>query len=604
LATFFFFGLLVISRISYIKNQFRWTNQRITIPLQLQPNLLKTTSIILFAIILLAWTIPAMAKSISALHKAWQPFHNNLYKKNERFKNLFASLNTTGLYESVYFGDNTLLGDQAPESDAIIFTATSEIKSPNTRIYWSAHSYDSYSNGEWKSSVGETKEYNPVDFEIEIADNKQRSMISFNIYGNIPLTTLFLPSEPLWINYKGLINYIEYPDGTSDIISFHAQHTLNPGETYVVYASIENASVEALRQTSTNYPEWIIEKYLKLPDNISERVTNLAQEITQDKNTAYDKTIAITNFLRDNISYSNSIPTSPKNVEPIDWFLFDYQKGFCNYYATAEVLLLRSIGIPAKFSLGYSEGESNQNGTYIVRQRNTHAWPEVFFPGIGWVIFEPTSSQPQIIRTPYNASQPQIFDDQSLIELEKKNLDREIDSGSLQSNTINLKSKKSFISLIISLSVLIGTISLLVYIFVQIKNKIKLIPLPIIVENSFKKAGINTPKMVTNWAAIARLSPTKKAYLQINNALKRQDYQIKPYETPIERTNQLRSLMPAADKYLSILIREYQKETYYHQQPNASQAVFAGKRIKQISRSVFLKKIFPFNKLPIDYRKT
>jgi hypothetical protein len=84
-------------------------------------------------------------------------------------------------------------------------------------------------------------------------------------------------------------------------------------------------------------------------------------------------------------------------MDPIDWFLFDYKKGFCNYSASAEVLLLRAAGVPARLAVGYAQGTpANSGGGFIVQEDDSHAWPEVYFPNYGWIPFEPTGSLPNI----------------------------------------------------------------------------------------------------------------------------------------------------------------------------------------------------------------
>ena len=173
---------------------------------------------------------------------------------------------------------------------------------------------------------------------------------------------------------------------------------LTAGQTYNVTFVIDTATITQLESSGNTYPKWIISDYLELPSNFSPKIIELAQKITQDAATPYSKTIAITTYLRRNYSYTSEIESSPKNIAPIEWFLFDYKKGFCNYYATAEVLLLRAVGIPSRWSIGYSRGELSYKGTFIVRQRNYHSWPEVYFPNFGWIIFEPTVTQPIITR--------------------------------------------------------------------------------------------------------------------------------------------------------------------------------------------------------------
>jgi hypothetical protein len=103
--------------------------------------------------------------------------------------------------------------------------------------------------------------------------------------------------------------------------------------------------------------------------------------------------------LRNTIQYRDDVEAPPEDRDAIDYLLFDTQQGYCNYYASAMVVLARSAGIPARLVVGYAGGElEKETGLYAVRQRDTHAWVEVFFPRFGWVEFEPTASVAPIIR--------------------------------------------------------------------------------------------------------------------------------------------------------------------------------------------------------------
>jgi transglutaminase-like putative cysteine protease len=82
-----------------------------------------------------------------------------------------------------------------------------------------------------------------------------------------------------------------------------------------------------------------------------------------------------------------------------DVFLFEWKKGFCDHYATAMAILARSAGIPARLVTGFSSGEYNPvEGRFVVRMVNAHAWVEIYFPGYGWVEFEPTGNMPPMER--------------------------------------------------------------------------------------------------------------------------------------------------------------------------------------------------------------
>ena len=92
-------------------------------------------------------------------------------------------------------------------------------------------------------------------------------------------------------------------------------------------------------------------------------------------------------------------------------YSFDLKQGFCNYYASIEVLMLRSVGVPARMAVGFAEGGfDNEANVYIVRSLDSHAWPEVYFPEIGWIEFEPTGNQDPLLRPdrPEDAQTPRV----------------------------------------------------------------------------------------------------------------------------------------------------------------------------------------------------
>src|SRR5262249_57256243 len=115
--------------------------------------------------------------------------------------------------------------------------------------------------------------------------------------------------------------------------------------------------------------------------------------------TPYDRAKAIETWLRNNIAYNESIPQPPTGHDPVDWVLFDYKQGYCNYYASAMIVMLRTLGIPARMAAGFAQGtwDASQQ-VYTVQERDAHTWVEVFFPQYGWIEFEPTAAQAPLNR--------------------------------------------------------------------------------------------------------------------------------------------------------------------------------------------------------------
>ena len=194
----------------------------------------------------------------------------------------------------------------------------------------------------------------------------------------------------------------------NDPLAWFANPAIAQGGHYQVRAEIADPSVAELEAAGMNYPAWVQDRYLQVPQDIRPVIQTLAEQVTSGQSTPYDKAEAVTNYLRNTIQYSLTVPPPPPGEDPAVWILFDYKKGFCNYYASDEALILRSIGIPARMAVGFAQGKSNGN-SFAVLNYNAHAWPEVYFPNIGWIEFEPTVNQNQIVRP---LTKPQIVTQQ------------------------------------------------------------------------------------------------------------------------------------------------------------------------------------------------
>ena len=137
------------------------------------------------------------------------------------------------------------------------------------------------------------------------------------------------------------------------------------------------------------YPDSIRSHYLQVPAG-SQQVAELAHRVTQQATTPFGRTLAIQQHLLENYRYSLEDDTATLS-HPLEEFLFTRKTGYCEHYATAMVVMLRTEGIPARLVTGFLATEWNEYGGYFtVRQRDAHAWVEVFFPYSGWIIMDPT----------------------------------------------------------------------------------------------------------------------------------------------------------------------------------------------------------------------
>jgi len=163
---------------------------------------------------------------------------------------------------------------------------------------------------------------------------------------------------------------------------------------YSFDALVPEPTEEQLQAAPVSYPAWVSSQYLQLPDAVPERVRALARDITAHGRTPYDRAVAIERYLR-LIPYSLDVPAPPSTRDAVDYFLFDLKKGYCDYYATSMTIMARAAGLPARLVTGYASGSyDSYSAEYVVREADAHSWTEIYFPGIGWVEFEPTAGQP------------------------------------------------------------------------------------------------------------------------------------------------------------------------------------------------------------------
>ncbi len=177
--------------------------------------------------------------------------------------------------------------------------------------------------------------------------------------------------------------------------SLRAGVQLDEGSVYTVVSRRQLTTEQLLRSSDpTRVPSDLRSLYAERPVTTN-RVRDLAASVTAGATTTYDKVQALEAWMGANTKYTLNIPPLPAGRDAVDQFLFVDKQGFCEQIGTSLVVMLRSLGIPARLAVGYATGERNPfTGLYEVRAKDAHAWAEVYFPGVGWQAFDPTAQVP------------------------------------------------------------------------------------------------------------------------------------------------------------------------------------------------------------------
>lgn len=405
-------ALLLWLRAALVSRQDGWQRRRVNENLEVPAAIMRSGIVFAGASVALAWILTTVAVA-APLTGAWRSFDGVWTSVREQVDGIFGSLTNP---ESRITGDSfgsgfTVSGSFVSRDDEVLVLAA-----PRS-LYLRTASYDTYTGRGWKRSDGDKRQVSPgadlfggpTPERPTIEDSVDIHTITVQMRQTIG-RNLFTAGSPLEV-YAPVVIY--QPSGQPVLGGIEAANPMAPGEAYQVTVALSNATEAQLIAAGTDYPDTVELLYLDTT-GLTDRVAQLAREVTAGLDSPYERAEALADFLRgdDRFSYSTQAEVPPSGQDLVDFFLFDSQVGYCEYYASSMVLMARSLGIPARVAVGYAPTASDGDGTYTVREANAHAWAEVWFPGYGWQIFESTKSiNPRFSRAsgdPGSAAPPPI----------------------------------------------------------------------------------------------------------------------------------------------------------------------------------------------------
>ncbi|WP_436935795.1 transglutaminase TgpA family protein [Halovenus marina] len=281
---------------------------------------------------------------------------------------------TTTLEESLVGTDGQIdVQAEVDQSPAIRFIVESERAS-----YWKTATFDRYTGDGWVRT-GSNTAYGPDELDQPPGETEQ---VTQRIEANTTISALPAAWRPTQVSDdiadRTLVT--DHGDITLD-------GTLSNGETYEVTSQVPQSDRKRFRST-LDYPDDIESTYTQLPDDTPDRVGEFTAELTADAKNPHEVALTVEQWLKNAREYSLDVDRPDGTVA--DAFLFEMEAGYCTYYATTMVTMLRTQGIPARLAVGYTPGEEVDEDTYAVRGLNAHAWVEVYYPDVGWLQFDPT----------------------------------------------------------------------------------------------------------------------------------------------------------------------------------------------------------------------
>jgi transglutaminase-like putative cysteine protease len=265
------------------------------------------------------------------------------------------------------------------------------------RLYWRSLTFDSYTGSGWTNGPTERITYQsgelagdvpPLPNQIIHQEVRATDKTAGLLYSaGTPMTA----DHDFRVAWRALPASEPFPQG--DLFGA----SIKSG-SYRAVSWIPTPTEAQLQTAGEDYPSWIRGRYLTLPPALPSGVVSLTHQLTEGTTTPYERAIAIESYLR-TFTYTLDLPAPPAGRDMVEYFLFDLKEGYCDYYATAMVVMARTAGLPARLVVGYASGTYDlTSDRSFVTEADAHSWAEVFFPGYGWIEFEPTAGRSPLAR--------------------------------------------------------------------------------------------------------------------------------------------------------------------------------------------------------------
>jgi transglutaminase-like putative cysteine protease len=385
------FAMFIVVVFSHSQREREWAAAGYGYSLEIRPDLWGVTALVCVMAFLISIFPPRL--SLRTLLEKWELIGN----EEESSMDIASGLGLAQLYpdpeDSGSRGrlpSSHLISEPPEEMDTHLFDVWVGEEDPVFSAYWRTHTYQIYTGHGWLAGDVVPISYPPdemlrTEFEtVQVQDEITVWARSPEVEGVLihayQVVQVDQPSDILWRGNG--TSRLDYSMGVVGV----------PLYTVQVSRSVHN--IEWLKSSEFIYPDWVTRRYLQVPADLPDEVQLLGETFADQYEDPFSRARAIESYLR-GFPYTLEVPPPPTDKDVVAYFIFDLQRGYCDYFATAMAVLARSAGLPARIVGGYAPGEyQEEDHLFRVTAAEAHTWVEIYFSGIGWVEFEPTPARP------------------------------------------------------------------------------------------------------------------------------------------------------------------------------------------------------------------
>ncbi|MEX2445961.1 MAG: transglutaminase domain-containing protein [Dehalococcoidia bacterium] len=400
LIIYLFAAVLLVTRLEFLRSAMRWRSERVGLPDLMSVVVLVIGLAVAAILVSVAWIVPT-ANHWGPVADTWQRVIAPVSERVGAFGEAFIGISSKKPVPAHAFGSTLPLQSQMTLNADPLYEVVTEREGGNLR----GAVYDAYSSGGWSATGGAAPPLTGTTVQAAgLGTPQTRAQVREPVTTEItvldegaPDHRLLTVGDPLAADVPAarLLDAIAQPVGLIP------EEEAEPGVEYTSVGAISVASVATLQSAGTEYPVRLHERFTELPDDLPADVARLTQDLTQSAANPYDAARRVESYLRSTYRYTLEPPDAPPRRDAVAAFLFDQRAGYFDHFASAMAVMLRTADIPTRVAVGFVLDPADldsETKAYTLSEQRAWAWTEVYFPGLGWVEFNPTPSRPLVQR--------------------------------------------------------------------------------------------------------------------------------------------------------------------------------------------------------------
>ena len=391
-------AVLLVARLTYLRAADGWRRDGVAPNDLMSVEVLFAGGVVAVILIAAAWLIPT-ANNWGPVADTWERALSPVTSKIDQVGQVFIGVGSKKNLPVHALGGALPLQGEVTLKDEVLFEIFAD-QEMNLR----GAVYDEYTGTGWRVSSaaalelsGTTVDAAQLGTPSSRAAIREPLRIDVTVVGEGAPSALLNAGDPITTDAAARMLL----DNNGSPLALVPDEGSEPGTTYTTVGTVSVAAIDTLQNAGTTYPSAVYARYTSLPADLPPEVAALAAEVSAGATNPYDAARLIEQYLRENYSFTYETSAAPARRDAVAHFLFDEKRGYFDQFSSAMVVMLRTQGVPARVSAGFALDDSDLDPTtkaYMVTEQSAWTWPEVYFPGLGWVEFNPTPSRNIVIR--------------------------------------------------------------------------------------------------------------------------------------------------------------------------------------------------------------